>query len=176
MRKLLMVVFYFIVLLSHSTVMGADVYINSPAQIFFSPNGGCTEAIIKKVDAAKTEVLVAAYSFSSVPIGTALINAKKRGVKVEVVADSSNLSQAYSLKDMMVSAGIPIFMDNSHSIMHNKFLVIDDMYVITGSFNYSASAEACNGENIIILKSSQTSSIYKQNWNVHKAHSVEYKQ
>ena len=57
---------------------------NTPTQVYFSPRGGCTEAIISEIDHAKTEILVQAFSFTSVPIAKALINAHKRGVKVRL--------------------------------------------------------------------------------------------
>jgi phosphatidylserine/phosphatidylglycerophosphate/cardiolipin synthase-like enzyme len=57
--------------------------------VYFCPKGGCTEAIIKELDKAKTSILVQAYSFTSAPIAKALLNAHKREVKVEVILDKS---------------------------------------------------------------------------------------
>ena len=59
---------------------------NPPVQVYFSPNGGCTDAIVKEIDNAKSEILVQAYSFTSTAIAKALLNAHKRGVKVEAVS------------------------------------------------------------------------------------------
>ena len=56
---------------------------STSVKVFFSPKGGCTEAIIKEIDRAKTEILVQAYLFTSAPIAKALVNAHKRGVKVQ---------------------------------------------------------------------------------------------
>ena len=53
-----------------------------PIEVYFSPKGGCTEAVVKELDAAKSTVLVQAYSFTSVPIAKALVDAHKRGVKI----------------------------------------------------------------------------------------------
>lgn len=60
-------------------------------QVFFSPRGGCTEAIIKEIDQAKSAVFVQAYSFTSAPIAKALLNAHKRGVKVQAIQDRRGL-------------------------------------------------------------------------------------
>jgi len=54
-------------------------------EVYFSPRGGCTDAIIKELNKAKSCVLVQAYSFTSAPIAKALLSAHKRGVNVEVV-------------------------------------------------------------------------------------------
>ncbi len=58
-------------------------------QAYFSPNGGCTEAVVEALGQAKSTVKVQAYSFTSVPIATALVDAHKRGVQVEVLLDKS---------------------------------------------------------------------------------------
>jgi len=60
-----------------------------PIEVYFSPKGGCTDAIIKEVKAAKSSVLVQAYWFTSASIAKALVEAHKRGVKVEVILDRS---------------------------------------------------------------------------------------
>ena len=56
-------------------------------EVYFSPHGGCTDAIIRELNKAKSTVLVEAYSFTSTPVAKALLNAHKRGVKVEVILD-----------------------------------------------------------------------------------------
>ncbi len=55
---------------------------DTPVKIYFSPQGGCTEAIVSEIDKAKTEILVQAYLFTSAPIAKALVGGHKRGVKV----------------------------------------------------------------------------------------------
>src|SRR5262245_12950596 len=52
--------------------------------VYFSPKGGCTEAIVRELRAARREILVQAYSFTSDPITYGLIDAKKRGVNVKI--------------------------------------------------------------------------------------------
>ena len=59
---------------------------------FFSPKGGCTQAVVSTLDTAKKTVLVQAYSFTSAPIAKALVDAKKRGVDVQVILDKSQIT------------------------------------------------------------------------------------
>jgi phosphatidylserine/phosphatidylglycerophosphate/cardiolipin synthase-like enzyme len=59
--------------------------------VYFSPHGGCTDAIIKELDNAKSTILVQAYSFTSAPIAKALLDAHKRGGKVEIILDKVNI-------------------------------------------------------------------------------------
>ncbi len=54
-------------------------------EVYFSPRGGCTQAIVKEVGKAGASVLVQAYSFSSWPIAKALVEAHQRGVQVKVI-------------------------------------------------------------------------------------------
>jgi phosphatidylserine/phosphatidylglycerophosphate/cardiolipin synthase-like enzyme len=65
-----------------------------PVQVYFSPNGGCSDAIIKQIGEAKSTIWVQAYSFTSTPIAQALLEAHKRGVKVEVILDKSQQLEA----------------------------------------------------------------------------------
>jgi len=55
--------------------------------LYFSPRGGCEAAIVKAIDTAKLDISVAAYSFSSKPIGLALYRALKRGIIVRILLD-----------------------------------------------------------------------------------------
>jgi len=65
-------------------------------EVYFSPNGGCTDAIVRELDKAQSTVLVQAYSFTSYKIAKALLDAHKRGVKVEIILDKSQKSDQYS--------------------------------------------------------------------------------
>ena len=65
-------------------------------QVYFSPDGGCTDAIIQAIEGASESVQVQAYSFTSAPIAEAILGAHKRGVDVTVVLDSSQRTARYS--------------------------------------------------------------------------------
>jgi len=69
--------------------------------VFFSPKGGCTEAVVTALDHATKTVLVQAYSFTSAPIAKALVDAHKRGVKIQVILDKSQRTEKYSSADFV---------------------------------------------------------------------------
>lgn len=144
---------------------------NTPAKVFFSPNGGATNAIVKEIDNATLEVLVQAYSFTSKPIAQALVNAKKRAVNVEAILDKSQKTAKYTSATFLANMKIPTYIDSKHAIAHNKIIIIDKETVITGSFNFTAAAEDKNAENVIIIKSKELASIYIDNFLKHKSHS-----
>ncbi|MCX5815202.1 MAG: phospholipase D family protein [Proteobacteria bacterium] len=150
---------------------------NTPTQVYFSPNGGCTDAIVKEIDNATMEVLVQAYSFTSAPIAHALVNAKKRAVNVEVVVDRSQKKEpkkqgaSYTSATFLANMRIPTYIDSTHAIAHNKIIIIDKQTVITGSFNFSKAAEESNAENLLIIRNPELAAIYLDNFLKHKAHS-----
>ena len=94
-------------------------------EVYFSPDGGCTEAIVRTLDGAQSTVLVQAYSFTSAPIAKALTAAHKRGVAVQVILDKSQRNAHYTSATFLAHAGIPTFIDAAHAIAHNKVMVID---------------------------------------------------
>lgn len=143
--------------------------------VYFSPHGGCTEAIVKELNNAKSEILVQAYSFTSKPISKALVDAKKRSIKIKAILDKSQQSQKYSSADFVAHAGIPTYIDSVHAIAHNKIMIIDKSTLITGSFNFTRAAEEKNAENLVIIKSNKALvDRYIQNFNEHKGHSERY--
>jgi phosphatidylserine/phosphatidylglycerophosphate/cardiolipin synthase-like enzyme len=143
-------------------------------EVYFSPQGGCTEAIIKTLDQAKTSVLVQAYSFTSAPIAKAVVDAHKHGIQVKVILDKSQRTEKYSSADFLAHAGVPVSVDAKHKIAHNKVMVIDSSTVITGSFNFTKSAEEDNAENLLIIHSPELAAKYIENWKKHAEHSEEY--
>jgi len=151
-----------------------DVPINTTSKVYFSPNGGCTQAIVNEIDRAKSEILVQAYSFTSAPIAKALLSAHKRGIKVIAILDKSNKTARYSSATFLYNSGIPVFIDSAHAIAHNKIIILDRETVITGSFNFTKAAENKNAENVLILKSKALAKEYLKNWEEHKGHSIEY--
>jgi hypothetical protein len=104
-------------------------------EVYFSPHGGCTEAIVKELNQAKSTVLVQDCTFTSAPIAKSLVDAHRRNVKLEVILDKSERSDQYSSATFFSNNGIPVKIDAAHAIAHNKVMVIDGETVITGSFN-----------------------------------------
>ena len=154
--------------LSVTVATGTDI------QVFFSPKGGCTEAIVDSLRTATNAVLVQAYSFSSAPIAKALVDAHKRGVNVTVILDKSQRTERYSEADFFLHADIPTFIDARHNIAHNKIMVIDGHKILTGSFNFTKAAESENAENLLVIDDAALAARYAENWKTHFSHSEKY--
>ena len=136
---------------------------NSRVAVFFSPKGGCTEAVTEELGKARETVLVQPYSFTSAPIAKALVEAHQRGVRVEVLLDKSQRTERYSSATFLIHAGISTFIDARHAIAHNKVMVIDGQSVLTGSFNFTKAAEEKNAENLLFRKGKELASKYTAN-------------
>jgi phosphatidylserine/phosphatidylglycerophosphate/cardiolipin synthase-like enzyme len=145
-----------------------------PIDVYFSPKGGCTDAIVQEIDAAQKTILVQAYSFTSKPIAKALVAAHKRGVKTSVILDSEQETTNYSEADFLVHEGMTPLIDARHAIAHNKIMILDEGVVITGSFNFTKNAETNNAENLLVIRDQFIAKVYADNWNAHAAHSRPY--
>lgn len=143
--------------------------------VYSSPRGGATDAIVKEINSARSEILIQAYSFTSKPIAAALVDARKRGVKIEVILDKSQRRERYSSADFMAHAGIRTYIDSSHAIAHNKIMIMDRKTLITGSFNFTKAAEEKNAENLLVIKGNRPLvERYIRNFEEHREHSEAY--
>ena len=141
--------------------------------VYFTPPAGAAAAIVKAIDHSQHEVLVQAYGFTHNAIAQSLLRTKTRGVTVHVLLDQKSEHTNRYVIDLLNQAQLSMRADGKHAISHNKVMVIDESIVITGSFNFTNSAETRNAENFLILKSAELASQYKQQWLTHWAHSVE---
>jgi phosphatidylserine/phosphatidylglycerophosphate/cardiolipin synthase-like enzyme len=173
-RKTAAVLFVIALILPLPCGAAAPAQAGPGIEVYFSPHGGCTDAIVKELTAARESVLVQAYSFTSAPIAKAVVDASRRGVKVQAILDKSQRTEKYSSATFLKNAGIPVYIDDKHAIAHNKVMVIDGSTVITGSFNFTKAAEDNNAENLLIVRDASIADKYANNWQDHRAHSLPY--
>jgi phosphatidylserine/phosphatidylglycerophosphate/cardiolipin synthase-like enzyme len=166
MKKLFLIAFIALA----TTIGAADL----PVWVYFSPHGGCTEAVVRELDKAHSTIYMQAYSFTSKPIAEAMVNARKRGVKVQAIVDKSQRKEKYTEADFLAHSGITTYIDAEHAIAHNKIIIIDEHVVITGSFNFTTAAEKSNAENLLVITDAAVAARYLQNWREHEQHSAPY--
>lgn len=144
-------------------------------QVCFTPGQDCTGVVVSSLESARRSVLVQAYSFTSAPIAQALVDAHKRGVDVRIILDKSQRTERYSSAKFFLNFGIPTWIDDKVAIAHNKVMVIDETIVITGSFNFTKSAQEKNAENLLVLHDPELAAKYVANWLSRLRQSVPYK-
>lgn len=148
----------------------------APTEVYFSPLGGAEKALVEMLDGARQKISVAAYFFTNRTLAKALVRAHKRGVEIQVIIDGNNesdYSKGYYLRkrgvDVRYARGLPKKVKKSkkpkyrvkkYGIMHHKFIVVDDKLVGTGSFNWTASAERWNRENLLVINSASLARRY----------------
>lgn len=164
-----------LVLASTFNTANAGAFNAANCNVAFSPRAGATELVVHQIDNARRTIDVLAYGFSNDAITAALVRAKQRGVAVEIILDASNVKAPSSHLKRVVDAGIPTFIDKKHKIAHNKVMIFDrdvaSAVILTGSFNFTSSAERANGENVLACESIQGAREYYENWLLHKSHS-----
>jgi phosphatidylserine/phosphatidylglycerophosphate/cardiolipin synthase-like enzyme len=119
--------------------------------VAFSPNAEAEQLVLNGIETAKKSIRVAAYSFTSKSISIALLEAHKKGIAVQIVADAKSAGGQYSAATFLANHGVAVRLNGKYAIFHHKFMVIDNKHIQTGSFNYSSAAANKNAENVIIL-------------------------
>lgn len=149
-------------------------------QVLFSPWDDAEGGLLKAIGAAKRSIHVQAFVFTSRNIATALEMAHRRGVKVEMLADAEQATRnENSLVRRLHEAGIPIRLEVRYASAHNKVMLIDvddpRPVVITGSYNFSYSAQARNAENLLIMRgNAPLARAYLANWRRHREEALDY--
>ena len=138
--------------------------------VAFTPPSGGGQVIVKANDDSREEVLVQAYGFTHNAIAQALLRAQQRGVKVHVLLDQKSSQTNRYVIDLFRDAALSVKFDGAHAIAHNKVMVIDASVVVTGSYNFTNSADSRNAENILVLRSSELARRYRENWQTHWSH------
>jgi phosphatidylserine/phosphatidylglycerophosphate/cardiolipin synthase-like enzyme len=120
-------------------------------EVYFSLYDNPQKEIIKNINQSQAFINIAMYVFTDKEITLPLINAQERGVKVRVYLDRSQIESSYSVSRLLVQKGIKVRISTNNYIMHNKFAVIDNRVLLTGSYNWTASANNRNDENIMAI-------------------------
>jgi len=132
-------------------------------------NEECEAIVLQGIDKSEESIWVAAYAFTRTKIAAALVRAHQRGVRVVVKMDAKQAQYigAEKLLDWMRKEGIPvtlIYTAGEYSAMHNKFMIFDMRWVVTGSYNFTTTAQVSNWENLVWLESADMAEQYKAAW------------
>ncbi|NVZ69449.1 phospholipase D family protein [Pseudomonas costantinii] len=123
-------------------------------QVGFSPEGSARQLVLDTIGGAQHSIQMLAYAFQATDINQALVDARKRGVNVRVVIDKKrNLGKASTkAMDFVSRNGVELRTSDHFHLQHDKTIIVDGTTVETGSFNYAASAETANSENVLVIR------------------------
>jgi phosphatidylserine/phosphatidylglycerophosphate/cardiolipin synthase-like enzyme len=139
-------------------------------EIAFTPGDSVDNLIIAAIGRAQDEILVHAYTFTHRRIAQALIDARRRGVTVAVIADREQArSVPQNVLAQLAGGGVEVWLDGNFVAAHNKVMVIDAgsprATTITGSYNFTLAAQRSNAENIVVLRDNEpVANAYRDNW------------
>lgn len=124
---------------------------SGPLEVYFAPEDGAAARLLELIDGAQESVAFMAFALTSEEIAAALERRAAAGVEVRGVMDDGQSRGMGSRYPEMRAAGVDVRLDGNPDRMHHKVIVIDGRLVITGSYNFSRSAETQNDENLIVL-------------------------
>lgn len=149
-------------------------------ETLFTPWDDAEGALLRVLQEARKTLHVQAYLLTSRVLARALMDARARGVAVEILTDREMLKNGESSQiPRLAEAGIPVRLEVRFAAAHNKILLVDaeeaDPTVVTGSYNFTWSAQARNAENLLILRGDKAlARAYLNNWRRHSGEALPY--
>lgn len=121
------------------------------SEVYFSPQDDCAPEIIRHLESAQSRLRICVFTISDNRISEALAQRARDGIRVRIVTDNDKVYDYGSDIQRLAKVGrIDVRVDRTEHHMHHKFAVIDDARVITGSYNWTRSADEYNHENVLM--------------------------
>lgn len=166
-KKTVAVVVLVLVPLFLAPVQTADArFARRNAWVSVAFDGDCEDLLANQIQSARRELLIAIFIMTSQRLENLVATAAQRGVTVRVKYDvnqASHRSMQRALKrfEEVGIECVPITLQRTGSSMHHKFIVVDELRVVTGSYNFTAMAAGWNYENCVLIESQQVARDYK---------------
>jgi len=120
-------------------------------EVYFSPEDGVAKYVLQRLGAAKRSIHFMSFSYTASVIADAMVAQAQAGLPVHGVFESQNAGGTGSVFGRLRQGGVDVLQDGNCYILHHKVIVIDERTVITGSYNFTNSAERDNDENLVIV-------------------------
>lgn len=119
---------------------------------YFSPDDGVARRVVELLRQAEKSIYFLAYSFTANDFGEILRQKARQGLMVAGVMETDQVKSNQGTEFFPFhEANLPVYLDGNPGQMHHKVFILDEQIVITGSYNFSASAERTNDENLVII-------------------------
>jgi phosphatidylserine/phosphatidylglycerophosphate/cardiolipin synthase-like enzyme len=129
-------------------------------EVYFSPDDDVEDRIDEVLRRAAKSIDFMVYTLTSDVLSETILARARAGVEVRGVVERDQASNPGSDYERLRRAGLDVRLDSNPHNMHHKVIIIDDSIVITGSYNFSRSAEEHNDENVLILYDVKVSEDY----------------
>lgn len=130
-------------------------------EVYFSPDDGTAAHLVNLIESAQESIYFLAYSFTADDLAAAMLARSNAGVTVSGVFEQiqyrSNIGTEF---DLFRLNDVDVRLDGNPRSMHHKVMIIDRSIVVTGSYNFSASAEDSNDENTLVIYNPEIAALY----------------
>ena len=130
-------------------------------EVYFSPEDETASRLVELIAGAQQSLYFLAFSFTADDIAEVVIARHQAGVSVQGVLDtgqaSANTGGEY---ENLLQAGLELRLDGNPNRMHHKLFIIDGAIVVTGSYNFSRSAETRNDENTLVIHNPEIAALF----------------
>jgi phosphatidylserine/phosphatidylglycerophosphate/cardiolipin synthase-like enzyme len=140
---------------------------DTPVYFFLGPSPTMEKAVLAFIGSASKTLDMCVYDLDLPDFAQALLDARKRGVKVRVIIADDNAAKAYAVADQlkeMEALGFLTLAHNRSGLMHNKFMIADGERVWTGSYNLTRNCSRFNDNHAIVLESRELAENYEKEW------------
>ena len=120
------------------------------SQVYFSPGDDCPQIIVNQLERASRSIDICVFTITDNRIADAIRDAFVRGIAVRVISDNDKSLDPGSDIERLKGLGIPLRIDQTQHHMHHKYAVFDQKTTLTGSYNWTRSADKHNDENFVI--------------------------
>jgi phosphatidylserine/phosphatidylglycerophosphate/cardiolipin synthase-like enzyme len=116
---------------------------------YFSPVDDVMDKLVALVNGAQHSVRFFIFTYTDQNLANAMISRFQAGVDVAGVIENRGASQGALVP--LACANVPVKVDGNKYTMHHKVIVIDESIVVTGSFNFTKSANNENDDNVLVI-------------------------
>ncbi len=138
----------------HVQQVTEDLYRPKPRYMdaFFFPNRDNVYKLERYIKMAKRSLLICVFNLTNDVLANAVKHVHDQGVDVRIITDDETMKNKGNDSQTLANAGVPVRTDDHEQHhMHNKFMLVDSVFLLTGSFNWTFQAGNSNQENLLVV-------------------------
>ncbi len=117
---------------------------------YFTHHDNIRDLVIDLINSAQFELKICMFTISDNPIAETIAGRYNTGIKIRIITDDGKIFDKGSDIHALHRKGIDIKIDSHRSLMHHKFMIVDNTKLLTGSYNWTRTGSDINNENILV--------------------------
>ena len=133
----------------------------TPVENYFAPRDRVMDKAVQEANKARHSIKFMIFTYTDDDLAKQMISQAKLGVDIQGVIEARGASQG-ALPTLFCAkqSRIQVKTDGNPATMHHKVIIIDDETVITGSFNFTRTADTANDDSLIIIRNPNVAALY----------------